>query len=400
MKKLLSIILCIAVLLCCIQVNAFGSDGDIFEEGGGNNEADFDIVSGESLNINAESAVLMDMTTGTLLFAKSPNVPLAPASVTKIMTLLLVAEAIQDGIIKLDDKVVISSKAASMGGSQVFLEEGETFTVEELIKCTVIASANDAALALAELVAGSESAFVSKMNKRAGELGMNSSNFENVTGLDDSVTNHKCSAYDIALMSRELLKHDIILKYSNVWQDSIRDGSFILTNTNRLVRYYQGCTGLKTGSTDKAGFCISATAKRGNMHLIAVIMGADTRDERNEAARNLLDYGFAAYGLYSDAEGALENVPIKFGTKNNVYAYKNAFSCLLNKSDINKVEKRFDIPEYLTAPLKENQIIGSVTYFIDGEEIGKCDIIVKEAVDKIGLFEIFLRMLRSAIVGK
>ncbi len=399
MKKIICITLTVALILCAVPLISFASDNEDYQGNGSNNGADFDIVSGESLNINAEAAILMDAETGTLLYAKSPNKALAPASVTKIMTLLLVAEAIANGAISLTDKVMISANAAKMGGSQVFLEEGEEFTVEELLKCTVIASANDAAVALAEHVAGSESTFVAKMNERARELGMNNSTFENVTGLDDTVAKHECSAYDIALMSRELIKHDTVLKYSNVWQDSIRDGSFILTNTNRLVRYYQGCTGLKTGSTDKAGFCISATAKRGNLHLIAVIMGADTRDARNEAARNLLDYGFAAYGLYSDLEAPLENVPVRYGTADNITVYKNSFSILLNKADISKVEKHFEIPEYLTAPLTENQVIGTVTYTLGGEEIGKCDIVVKESVEKITLGEIFLRMLQSTILG-
>lgn len=398
MKKFICIALAVAVVFCSLSLFAFASDSDDYEDNSTNNEADF-IVSGESLNINAESAILMDAETGTLLYAKNPNVPLPPASVTKVMTLLLVAEAIDNGSISLTDKVMISANASKMGGSQVFLEEGEEFTVEELLKCTVIASANDAAVALAEHVCGNESAFVAKMNERAKELGMKNSTFENVTGLDDTVVKHLCSAYDIALMSRELIKHENILKYSNVWQDSIRNGSFVLTNTNRLVRYYQGCTGLKTGSTDKAGFCISATAKRGNLHLIAVIMGAETRDARNEAARNLLDYGFATYGLYTDGEQALEDVPLRCGKQDKITVYKKDFSVLLNKADISKVEKHYDIPEYLTAPTSENQAVGTVTYTLNGEEIGKCDIYVKDSVGKINLVELFIRVLSSTIVG-
>ncbi len=244
---------------------------------------------------NAKSAVLMEATTGEIIYSKEENRKLIPASVTKIMTLLLVAEAISEGKIALNDMVTISAFAASMGGSQVFLKEGEVMSVEELLKCTVIASANDAAVALAEFVSGSESVFVSIMNNRAKELGMNNTFFENVTGLDDTTENHLTSALDIALMSRELIKHDIILKYSSLWQDTIRNGEFTLTNTNRLVRFYEGCNGLKTGSTSKAGYCMSATANRNGMHLIAVVMGAETRDARNETAKNLLDFGFANY---------------------------------------------------------------------------------------------------------
>ena len=251
-----------------------------------------------NLEISAPSAILIEATTGTVLYYKNQEQKRSPASVTKIMTLLLVCEALETERINPDDNVVISDYAASMGGSQVFLEEGESFTVEELLKCTVIASANDAAVALAELIHGTEGNFVAEMNKRAKELGMKNTNFENVSGLDDSTTAHLTSAEDIAIMSRELIKYDIILKYSSLWQDSIRNGAFQLTNTNRLVRFYDGCNGLKTGSTDKAGFCISATAKRDGMQLIAVIMGAPTRDLRNADARALLDFGFATYGLY------------------------------------------------------------------------------------------------------
>lgn len=223
--------------------------------------------------LDAKSALLMEAETGEVLYEMNADESLPPASVTKIMTLLLVMEAVDGGSISLEDNVSVSEKAAGMGGSQVFLSSGEQMSVETLIKCTVISSANDAAVALAEYVCGSEEAFVARMNERAAELEMNSTHFENATGLDDTTVNHVTSARDIAIMSAQLMRHDKILEFSSTWMDSIRDGAFTLTNTNRLVRFYDGATGLKTGSTSKAGFCMSATAKRGELHLIAVIMG-------------------------------------------------------------------------------------------------------------------------------
>ena len=381
MKKIISIILCAVMMLNGTAFFAFASveEGDIYAEGDLVNNA----VDTNSLEINAKSAILMDAETGIVLYNKNATEALAPASVTKIMTLLLIAEAIEDGNITLTDKVAVSGNAASMGGSQVFIKEGEEFTVEELLKCTVIASANDAAVALAELLCGTEGAFVERMNERAAELGMNNTHFENATGLDDTVTNHLTSAYDIALMSRELIKHDIITKYSNVWQDSIRDGDFVLTNTNRLVRYYDGCTGLKTGSTDKAGFCVSATAKRDGMHLIAVVMGAQTRDERNNAARAMLDFGFSNYAIYSEPEQELESVDVIRGVSDTVSVYAAPFAKLVNKKDRKRIEKEYAIPYELSAPITQGDVVGSVIYKLDGEEIGRSDIFAKDSVDGI-----------------
>ena len=393
MRKFLVFALTFALLISYIGVVIYGSGDEIIPE-----DRD-DLQFADAPEINADAAVLMDATTGTVLFTKNASEPLPPASVTKIMTLLLVAEAIASGDITLSDKVVVSENASSMGGSQIFLKEGEEFTVEELLKSTVIASANDAAVALAECLAGSEDAFVKKMNKRAEELGMKNTNFENATGLDDTVTNHNVSAYDIAIMSRELIKHDVITKYSNVWQDSIRNGEFILTNTNRLVRFYDGCTGLKTGSTDKAGFCVSATAKRGDMHLIAVIMGAETRDERNNAARALLDYGFANYGLYYEAEGNLENVKVLYGVKNTVVVRAGNFAKIMSKEDKKKVEKFYTIPETLTAPINEGDIVGEIVYKVNDEVVGRCDIIANESVERLKLSTIFIRIVKTIIFG-
>lgn len=394
MKKILSLLICFVIALNCIFLSAEASVDENYTD------QELEIESTNSLEINAKSAVLMDAETGTVLFMKNAAEALPPASVTKIMTLLLVAEAMDAEVLSLDATVYVSANAASKGGSQIFIKEGEAFTVEELLKSTVIASANDAAVALAEALCGTEEKFVERMNERAAELGMNNTHFENSTGLDDTVTNHLTSAYDIALMSRELLKYSSVTDYSNVWQDSIRNGEFVLTNTNRLVRYYEGCTGLKTGSTDKAGFCISATAKREGMHLIAVVMGAETRDERNNAARAMLDFGFSNYGLYSDPMAELEAITVKRGVKDTSVVYSETFTKLVSKADKKRIVKEYEIADYVTAPISNGQVVGSVTYKLDGEIIGKGDVFLREDIAEIKITDLFLRMLRSIFLGK
>ncbi len=320
-------------------------------------------------DVNAKSAVLMDAHTGTVLYAKNASDALPPASVTKVMTLLLIMEAIDAGNLSLQDKVSVSEYAASMGGSQVYLEPFEEMIVEDLLKSVVIASANDAAVALAEKVGGSEEAFVNRMNERAAELGMESTHFENVTGLDDDVENHTLSALDIALVSRELItKHPAILQYSSIWMDTIRNGAFGLSNTNRLIRFYSGATGLKTGSTSKAGFCISATACRDGMHLIAVIMGSETRDIRNAAATQLLDWGFANYTVYADEGGDAGEISVVGGMESAVPLTREGFSVLLPKGKEKKVEVQTELGESVNAPVKEGDVIGKVKYVCDGEE--------------------------------
>lgn len=398
-KKILAAILLIALAISATLATVSASDLEEDLKNDINNAADGNTIGATSIPMTAQSAVLMDSETGTVLYAQNAHEALPPASVTKIMTLLIVAEAIENGSISPEDKVTVSANAASMGGSQIFIKEGEEFTVEELLKSAVIASANDAAVALAELITGSEESFADMMNERAALLGMKNSSFENATGLDDTVTKHLTSAYDIALMSRELIKHPIILKYSNVWQDSIRDGEFVLTNTNRLVRYYSGCTGLKTGSTDKAGFCVSATAERDGMHLIAVIMGAPTREERNNAARALLDYGFATFGMYKDPECVLEDVPLSKGTCKSVKVYSKGFSLLCAKTDIKKIEKKYNIPATLTAPISEGAKVGEIVYMIGDSEVGKADICASSSVDRISFADVFVGLIKSLIVG-
>ncbi len=384
MKKLLS--------LCLILIMVFATSLNVFANNSTNYGAE---TTSANFDVDAKSAVLMEASTGTVLFEQNSDEALPPASVTKIMTLLLVAEGLASERISLDDKVCISDKAASMGGSQVFLEEGELMSVEELLKCTVIASANDAALALAEFVSGSEETFVMAMNMRAKELGLKNTYFENVTGLDDTTTNHLTSAMDIALMSKELLKHSIILKYSSLWQDTIRNGEFTLTNTNRLVRYYDGCNGLKTGSTDKAGYCISATASRSGMQLIAVVMGAETRDERNSIAKSLLDYGFANYALFTQEEKFLENIKVLGGVVTTAPLYQSSFSCVVPKAELKKVVASYNIPESITAPVGEGDKLGKITYKIGEEKIGESDVVVHERIDAATLGDIFVLIIKK-----
>jgi len=342
--------------------------------------------------VNAKSAVLMDYSTGRALYAKNADEALPPASVTKIMTILLFMEEVERGNISLDDEITVSEYAASMGGSQVYLEPGETMRAEELLKCVIIASANDAAVALAEKVAGSEEAFVARMNERAAELSMNNTHFENVTGLDDDTTKHLTSAYDIALMSRALLRHETIFKYTTVWMDTIRDGAFGLTNTNRLIRFYNGATGLKTGSTSRAGFCMSATAKRDGMHLIAVVMGSPTRDARNEAARQLLDYGFATHSIYENAGGEAGRVSVVGGVSDSCAAEYPSFTALLAKGKHKNVQTEILLEERVSAPIKKGDRVGTVRYLIEGEILSECEITATEDVPKISFFELLRRM--------
>lgn len=345
------------------------------------------------LKINATSAVLMEAETGKILFAQNESAALPPASVTKVMTLLLVMEAIEAGKITWEEKVTVSERAASMGGSQIFLKVGEEMSVTDMVKSVVIASANDAAVALAEHIAGSEEAFVAAMNKRAGELGMKDTHFENTNGLDDTVTNHLTSAKDIAIMSRELIKHPKILEYSSTWMDTVRDGAFTLTNTNRLVRFYPGATGLKTGSTAKAKFCISATAERNGVSLIAVIMGAESRDVRNAEAKKLLDYGFASFGVYRDENTAPSPLAVTGGSKDTVSLSVQGSSIVLPKEQVGRVKVEYELPLSLTAPVSKGDKVGRVLYTVDGDTVGEADILAAETVDRITFYEILLRLL-------
>ncbi len=349
--------------------------------------------------IDAKSAVLMEASTGKILGEQNPDEALPPASVTKVMTLLLVMEAIEAGSISPEDMVTVSANAASMGGSQIYLKEGETMSVDDLLKSVVVSSANDAAVALAEHICGSEAVFVARMNARAAELGMKNTVFENTNGLDDTTKAHLTSARDIAIMSKELISHEKILEYSSIWMDTIRDGAFGLTNTNRLIRFYRGANGLKTGSTSRAGFCISATAKRDDMQLIAVIMGADTRDSRNEAAKTMLDWGFANFGVYHHTPEELAPIYVPGGTKSECGIRYADFSAVVSKSDLSRITSEISLPESAPAPLAEGEKIGEVKFFCEGELLGTSDIVCAESVNKISFWGLFSRIMRYGILA-
>ena len=347
------------------------------------------------LDLDAKAAILMEANTGKVLYEQNCDEAMSPASVTKIMTLLLTMEAMESGAFSLDTLVTASEHASSIGGSQIYLEAGEQLTVRDMIKSVVVASANDVATALAELVSGSEELFVQKMNERAKELGMKNTNFENPTGLDDNTVNHVTSARDIAIMSRELMKHELIFEFTGIWQDSIRNGEFVLTNTNRMIRYYSGCTGLKTGSTSKAGYCISSTAERDGLELIAVILGASTRENRNASAAKLLDYGFSNYAYVSFEGKSLDPIKVGFGTKDSVNVGYKAFSAVCAKSEANKVSSEIVIPDKLEAPIKKGDVVGEIIYMSGEKELGREQIYALEDVGRITLPQVLGKILRK-----
>lgn len=354
-----------------------------------------DLPTVAELELDAKSVILIEANTRKVLYEYNADEALPPASVTKIMTLLLVMEAVDSGKITLTDTVTVSEGAAAMGGSQIYLKAGETMSVEDMIKSVVVASANDAAYALAELVAGSEEAFVQMMNKRAEALGMKNTHFENTNGLDDTTENHVISARDIAIMSAELLTHKKILDYTTIWQDTIRGGAFTLTNTNRLIRFYQGANGLKTGSTSKAGFCISATAERDGMQLIAVVMGSQTRDSRNETAKKLLNWGFAGY-TYLNLDAAMpEPLTVDYGKENSVKIGYNSFEFVTTKELADQVVIETDLPESISAPVKKGDIVGTVIYKIHDDEIGRENVYALEDVEKNTYGSLFLKLLEK-----
>ena len=327
------------------------------------------------------SALLMEFSTGEILYEKNSHERLPMASVTKIMTMLLAMEAIDNGRFSLDDMVTGSAYAKSMGGSTIFLDEGEQLSVRDILKGIAVASGNDAAVAMGEHIAGSPEAFVEMMNQRAAELGMNDTHFVNCNGLD--ADNHYSSAYDIALMSRELMKHEDIFQFTGIWMDTLRNGQFTLSNTNKLIRFYQGATGLKTGSTDKAKFCISATAKRDNMHLIAVIMASPTSKERNADASTLLNFGFANYAIADIAkkgepEGELHIDKSSRDPVNVVYG--DDMSMLYTKSERPETNKNIIWESNIKAPKAKGEKAGEMVITCDGTEIGRCDLVFENDV--------------------
>jgi D-alanyl-D-alanine carboxypeptidase (penicillin-binding protein 5/6) len=349
------------------------------------------------MDIPAKSAVLMDVATGQLLYEENAHTPLAPASVTKVMTMLLIMEAIDSGRIGWNDQVTTSEAAAAKGGSQIYLKVGETMSVSDMLKSIAVSSANDCACAMAEHIAGSEKAFVDKMNQRARELGMQDTNFVNCTGLDDGeeAKNHKTSAYDIALMSRELLKnHPDIKKFTTIWMDTVRNGAFGLSNTNKLVRFYQGATGLKTGFTSQAGYCLSASALREDLELVAVVMGAETSKDRFAACKSMLDYGFATFALITPRQESTK-IPVKLGVADEVRAVPaGTDSVLIDKGQKSQIQQSVELLDTVEAPVSKGQRLGTL-YIKAGEQVLKeIPLVAEESVPKLTFWQMFTRILR------
>lgn len=344
--------------------------------------------------ISAPSAVLIERETGTVLYAKNETERRPPASVTKVMTLLLIAEAVDAGELSLDDMVTASERAASMGGSQIWLEVGEQLSVSDMIKCVAVVSANDCAVALAEHLCGSEAAFVEKMNQRAEELGLENTQFTNCTGLFDDTAHYTC-ALDIAVMSRELLSHEWIKQYTTIWMDSVRDGKSELTNTNKLVRFYEGCTGLKTGYTSTAMYCLSASAERDGTEYIAVIMHAESIDSRNADASALLDYGFANFRLCPLTSGEqLPQVAVELGTVESVTpVYDGGGAVLLRTKDAEGLSWSVDLPESVSAPVRAGERLGTLTLSNSAGPVAEVPLLAGETSERLSAPGIFTKLL-------
>jgi D-alanyl-D-alanine carboxypeptidase (penicillin-binding protein 5/6) len=381
MKRIVSFVLVIALVAVLLPVGA----------------------SAAGPEVAAKSAVLMDMTTGQVLYEHNAHEMLPPASVTKVMTLLLIMEAIDSGRIGWDDTVTASESAAAKGGSQVYLKVGETMTVTDMVKSIAVSSANDCACAMAEHISGSEGAFVEAMNEKAKALGMEHTHFLNCTGLDDDpqASNHLTCAMDIAIMSRALMmEHPDIRKFTTIWMDTIRNGSFGLSNTNKLVRFYPGATGLKTGFTQKAGYCLSATAQRDGMELVATVMGSESSKDRFNACKQLLDYGFANYALVTPQteEG---QVPVKLGTADTVKVMpKEKIELLVDKAQRNQVNITTQLPDSIDAPVSKGQKIGTVTVRVGDQVVSEVPLLAQEAVPKLSWWQMFLRILRRICMAK
>lgn len=357
---------------------------------------------GCNINIGSKSAVLMDASTGSLLYEKNCHQKLPPASVTKVMTMLIICEAIESGKIKIDDEVTISEKASSMGGSQIFLEVGETQTVETLLKGIAIASANDACVAMAEYIGGSVEEFVDMMNKRANELNMKDTHFANTNGLP--IKNHYTSAYDIALMSKELLNHKIIEKYLTTWMDNVTVGKkhaqIGLANTNKLIKYYNGATGVKTGFTGEAKFCVSASAKRNNTHLIAVILGGETSKDRFQDASNLLDYGFANYESVKlcSKEQKMYTLELKKADIEKIdLIAKDDLSILIKKGQNKDFTKKIKVEKNLKLPIKKGTTLGKVMIYKGDKLLGEVELVNNQEINKAGYLQMLKRVFSNII---
>ncbi len=355
------------------------------------------VENNDTIEDYAKSSILMCADTGDIIYEKNAYEHLSPASVTKIMSILLVLEALDSGKISLDDEVSAGENAVKMGGSQIWLELGEKMTVDELFKAVVVASANDACIALGEYIAGSSQAFVKMMNERTQELGLENTCFENCTGLDDTIKNHYSCAYDLAVIAKEVLSHDLIYSYSTVWLDYLRNGETELNNTNKLVNKYDGITGLKTGTTSKAGFCFCATAERDGMNLIAVVLGAETSDKRFQTASNLLDFGFAEYAVVTPQidEAQITSVKIKNGKVKSVVPIYNQTDKLLVKKGNADITYNYEIEESVFAPVENGAELGEILVKSGDEVIKTISLVSPKAIEKIGFNYILKEMLRN-----
>lgn len=378
LKRVLCSLVCVPIMLCSVPVFAENSQLPV--------------------TVKAKSAVLMDAATGKVLMAMNENEKVYPASVTKIMSLLLITEAIDEGKISLSDMVTATSTSASKGGSQIWLKEGEQMSVDDLLKATAVYSANDACTALGEYLAGSDEAFVRMMNERAAQLGMKNTNFDNCTGLDDSTDTHLTTAMDVAIMSAQLLKHERIMNYTTIWMDSVRGGTTELVNTNKLVRFYEGTTGLKTGTTAKAGCCVSASAKRDNTHLIAVVMGSESSNDRFESAKAMLSWGFANYSTVTPEIDAsiIPDVSVINGVEDKVTpVIPQVMPMLIEKGKQDDIKRTIDLAVDVAAPVEQGQVLGTVTFTSNGEEIGKYNLTAPKDIKALTLGIVLLRMLKS-----
>ena len=376
-------IICVLMLLCLLPLRS----------------------SAVELDIGGKSALLMDVATGTVLYESNSHEALAPASVTKVMTMLLIMEAVDSGKIRMEDTVTASEAAAAKGGSQIFLKVGETMTVSDMLKSIAVSSANDCACAMAEHIAGSESAFVERMNSRAKELGMNDTHFVNCTGLDDGpeAADHRTSAHDIALMSRELMKHHPdIKKFTTIWMDTVRGGAFGLSNTNKLIRFYPGATGLKTGFTSGAGYCLSATAEREGLELIAVVMGCTTSQERTAACKGMLDYGFANFAVVSpDLTEQDTAVPVKLGKETSVSAILGGDTgMLIDKAKKSSITTEVTLADTVTAPVAKGQNLGTMTIKAGEQVLTEVPLVAAQDVLRLTFWDLFVTVLRRVAMAK
>lgn len=348
--------------------------------------------------VTAPSAILMESSSGKVLFEKNPHEQRPCASITKVMTMLLVCEAIDSGKLSLDDTITASAHAASMGGSDIWLEEGETMSANDMIKATVVASANDAAVALAEHLCGSEEVFVQKMNEKANKLGMKDTVFKNCNGLDED--GHITSAYDVAVMSRELMKHEMIFDYTSIWLDNLRDGKTQIVNTNKLLKTYKGITGLKTGTTNDAGCCMAASATRGDMSLVAVVLGCNSGKERFSDAAALLDYGFANFSVtqLKAPDDLPKTIKVENGMQKNIgIGCDINSSIVLDKNSGSKIVSKIDLPESIEAPVASGQKLGTVTYSLDGKAVKSFEITALQHAEQISFASVFSVLLNSII---